>query len=505
MDLSVWLQDHAEAFPDRPAIRFEARVLSYRDAYDRARQLAGILQTRFGIRRGDRVAHLGYNSPDFILLVFACARLGAILVPLNWRLAPREHAYILGNADASLLLYEDSFQPVADELATFVPNCRQVTLDRSTHGKPFLDEETELPADGLDAGTSLDLPVLIVYTSGTTGHPKGAMLSQNALLWNARNAIAMQEITAEDHVLTTLPMFHVGGLNIQTLPVLYVGGLVTLHRRFDVARFWQSLKEDRPSLTVLVPTQIVALQNHAGWPGADFSSFRLITTGSSVVPVGLIEAVHARGVPITQVYGSTETAPYAAGLAIAETRSHAGSVGKAAPHCLLRVVNDDGVDCAAGERGEILVKGPNVMSGYWRNPEETEAALQNGWFHTGDIGHLDKDGRLYVDDRKKDLIISGGENIYPAELEAILLEDERIAEAAVIASPDEQWGEVALAVVVAKPDAVLDEADILAIFDGKLARFKHPKRVAFIAALPRNAMGKSQKFRLRAMLAEPAS
>jgi fatty-acyl-CoA synthase len=504
MDLSVWLKDHAEATPDRPAIRFEGRVLSYGDAYDRARQLAGILQTRFRIRRGDRVAHLGYNSPDFILLVFACARLGAILVPLNWRLAPREHAYILGDADASLLLYEDGFQPVADELATFVPNCRQVTLDRSSHGKPFLDEG-KLPADGLDAATSLDLPVLIVYTSGTTGHPKGAMLSQNALLWNARNAIAMQEITAQDHVLTTLPMFHVGGLNIQTMPVLYAGGVVTLHRRFDAGRFFQAVTEDRPSLTVLVPTQIIALQGHPEWLTTDFSSFRLITTGSSVVPAGLIEAVHARGVPITQVYGSTETAPYAAGLAIAETRSHAGSVGKAAPHCLVRVVDNDGVDCAPGRRGEILVKGPNVMSGYWRNSQETEAALQHGWFHTGDIGHFDEDGRLYVDDRKKDLIISGGENIYPAELEAILLEDERIAEAAVIAWPDEQWGEVALAVVVRKPEAVLDEAETLAIFDGKLARFKHPKRVVFIAALPRNAMGKSQKFRLRDMLTEPVS
>jgi fatty-acyl-CoA synthase len=298
-----------------------------------------------------------------------------------------------------------------------------------------------------------------------------------------------------------LPMFHVGGLNIQTLPALHAGAKVTLHRRFEATATLLAIARDKPTLAVLVPAQLTAMLEHPLWRDTDLSSLRAITTGSSIVPTPLIEAVHARGVPVIQVYGSTETAP----IAIYQTRSDAfvsvGSCGRPSPLCDIRVVDRDGRDVGRGERGEILVRGPNVMTGYWRNAAATGAALVEGWFHTGDIGHVDARGCYYIDERKNDVIISGGENIYPAEIEAILLGDPRIAEAAVVARPDPRWGEVPVAVIVPRAGMSLTADAVAALFRDRLARFKQPRDVVFAASLPKNALGKVLRRELRRVVA----
>ncbi len=488
MDLSSWLERRADRTPGDLAIRFEGTDYSWAALHREMRRMAGALAA-LGIGRGDRVAHLGYNNPLFLVLLFACARLGAMLVPLNWRLAIPEHRIILADAEPALLLYEDAFAEPASRLGA-----RALALNA------FVAAAAHAREREADASSSLEAPVLVVYTSGTTGRPKGAVLTQSALSWNAVNSTLMHDLTGEDHVLTTLPMFHVGGLNIQTLPALHAGARVSLHRRFDPAATLAAIAQARPSLTVLVPTQLAALIEHPAWPATNLSSLRAITTGSTIVPRPLIEAIHARGVPVIQVYGATETAP----IAIHQTRREAfasvGSCGRPALHCEARIVDADGHEVPRGERGEILIRGPNVMTGYWRNPTATAAALVDGWFHTGDIGHVDARGDYYIDERKNDVIISGGESIYPAEIEAILLEDVRIAEAAVVAREDSRWGEVPVAVIVRRAGADLAAAEVLALFRDRIARFKHPRAIVFAASLPKNALGKVLRHELRRAL-----
>ncbi len=505
LDISGWVERNADFTPGKTAIRFEGRDISYAEFAGRIRRLAAMLRGGLGIGRGDRVAYLGYNSPELLDLVFACARLGAMLVPLNWRLAAPEHTYILGNAEPSALLVGPEFCAHVDTIRDRLGDTAMVRYGGTEAG--WLDYGALLDAAaGEDriAGAGLDDPVLLVYTSGTTGRPKGAVLSQSALFWNAVNAIHAHDMTSADTILTYLPMFHVGGLNVQTLPAFHCGATVTLLRQFDPAEVLRAIVEEKPSLVVFVPAVIQALTAHPDWQKTDLSSLRLVCAGSTIIPVPLIEAVHARGVPVTQLYGSTETAPAAIYLRQPDAERKIGSTGKPALHCDCRIVDDDGRDVARGERGEILVRGPNLFEGYWRDKEATAKALRDGWFHSGDIGYQDEEGYYWIVERKSDLIVSGGENIYPAELEAVLAECPDIREAAVVGRPDKKWGEVPVAVVAAAAGAELGADQVMALFDGRLARFKHPRDVVFVEALPRNAMGKIVKFELRAMLRDRA-
>jgi fatty-acyl-CoA synthase len=484
MSLAAWLDHHAGNAPDRAALVDESGTLSYAALAHRVAAMAHHLRHAHGIRAGDRVALLAHNRSDHLVLLFACARLGALLVPLNWRLAPPEHAFILHDSGAALLIHEPEFD-ASVRLAP--PGCRCVTLPLELGDGAQPDD----PAIG-DAAR-----LMIVYTSGTTGQPKGAVLTQSALRWNARNGVAVHGLTAADRVLTTIPLFHVGGLNIQTVPALSVGATVHLHRRFDPAATLRTIAQARITVSVLVPAQLQAVIRHPDWPTADLSSLRVLATGSSVVPAALIEPWLARGVPVINVYGATETAPIATALAPADAARKLGSCGTAAPHCAVRVADDAGADVAPGVRGEVLVRGPNVLLEYWNNPAATRAALVDGWFRTGDVGHVDADGYLWIDDRKKEVIISGGENVYPAEVEAVLDGVAGVAEAAVVARADPTWGEVPVAVVVRHTGAEVTAASVLAAFEGRLARYKCPRDVVFVDALPRTALGKVQKFKLR--------
>ena len=478
MNLSRIIERWAQHAPGKVALHFHADDLTYAELWSRieraTRGLAGI-----GIARGDRIAFLGYNHPEMLVLLFAASRLGALLVPLNWRLTLHEHSIILADCAPRVLFFEAEFQQhVAALPAAELPIESRICLGE-------LLPESAPTQTGTDADE-----VLIVYTSGTTGTPKGAVLTQSALLWNGFNSMHAHDLGQSDHVLSPLPMFHVGGLNNQTLPALLAGATVTLQRRFEPGAWLAAVAASKPTLSLLVPATMQAVISHPHWAATDLSSLRMVSTGSMVVPESLIRAFHLRQVPIGQIYGATETAPLAAVLMAQDAYAKVGSAGKPALHCEVRIVD-----------AEIQVRGPSLMRRYWNNPAATAAAFaDHGWFKTGDLGRWDADGFLWIDGRSRDLIISGGENIHPAELENVLADCAAIADCAVIGIEDPQWGEVACAVVVRTPGAVLDEAGVLALFTQRLARYKHPRRVVFAASLPKNAMGKVQKFELRKLL-----
>lgn len=489
MNLAQIIERHAQFSPQQVAIHAAGEDITYPALWQRIESATGVLLAA-GVQPGDRVAWLGYNDPAMLVLLFALSRLGAILLPLNHRLAAPEHAAILGHAGVSLLVSDSGH---ADAAAALV----------ASQGCRFLSA-AEL-ATGLAGSVAERLageyasPVLLVYTSGTTGKPKGALHTQSGLIWNCVISTHAHELTQADHVLSALPMFHVGGLCIQTLPALHAGATVTLHARFDAAAWLADVARRRPTLSLMVPATLRAVLDHADFASADLSSLRFLAAGSSTIPTSTIAAIHARGVPVGQVYGATETGPVSIYLRRADAMQHVGAAGKAGLHVDVKLVNTLGDTVAPGEVGEICVRAPNVMAAYWA--DAGNPAFADGWFHTGDLARCDEAGFYEVVGRSKDMIISGGENVYPAEIENLLTDCPEILEAAVVGQPDARWGEVVVAVVVRKPGSGLDAAGVLQLFEGRLARFKHPKRIVFCEALPKTALGKVQKAGLLAGLA----
>ncbi len=476
--IADWIAQHARMQPGATALVDDFGALTYGELDSRIAAAANCLHREHKIARGEVIAWLGHNLSEQIIVTFAAARIGAMIVPLNWRLAAPELAYIVQDAGVKVLAYQAAYSETVPVLMNAANACRAVAApDLPLHG-------------GGDAGGGqMDDPLLLVYTSGTTGRPKGAVLSQHAVEVNALNAIDMHDMTAADHVLTVLPMFHVGGLNIQTLPALRCGARVRLHERFDPGRVLAAIADDRPTLTCLVPATIQALHAHPGWEDTDVTSLRAVATGSTDVPLECIAAFQDRGVPVIQVYGSTETGPVCMYQRPDEAFASTGSIGRCGAHSDIRIVGPDGDDLPDGEPGEILVRGGNVASGYWHDDAETASAFRDGWFHSGDVGWRDAHGQYWFKDRLKHVIISGGENIYPAELERVLRSLPGVREASVVGQADARWGQVPVA-VVAVDDGGPDADGIVAGFRGRLARYKHPRSVVFTDALPRNAMGK---------------
>jgi fatty-acyl-CoA synthase len=488
MNLSNAMERQAARAPRSPALHFEGQDISYAQLWRSVEQASDALLTA-GIRPGDRVAWLGFNDPAMLALLFALARIGAILLPLNYRLAPAEQAAILAHAGAGLVVADEAHSAAAASLAE-AGGLRQMAAQALSR--------SNVDADAGALKGAIDSPLLLVYTSGTTGQPKGALHRQAALLANSGISREAHGLTPADHVLSVLPMFHVGGLCIQTLPALLAGARVTLHARFDAGAWLRDVALRRPGLSLLVPATLRAVLDQAQFATADLSSLRLLMTGSSIVPATLIEAFHARGVPVGQVYGATETGPVSIFLRREHALSHVGSAGKAGQRVQVRLVDAQGQAVATGEVGEILIRAPNLMAGYWNDPDNP--SFQDGWFHSGDLARLDEEGFYWVVGRSSDMIISGGENIHPAEIENILAGCPDIVECAVLGQGDPRWGEVAVAVVVKRMGSTLDEAAVLRLFDGKLARYKIPRNVLFQGSLPRTALGKVQKAELRAAL-----
>jgi fatty-acyl-CoA synthase len=498
MDLSDLIDRNAAFTPDKAAIRFMDRTLSYAGFAKRIEAAARALKSQLGVGSGDRVAILSVNRPDYLVLLYACARLGALLVPINWRLAVPEQLYILADSGAKVLAVEQALAAVINPLRAAQPETHVAGLDFAPERGGSFDALVETASgDGRAPNADFLSPLLLVYTSGTTGRPKGAVLRQEALLCNAAMSQHMHGMTAADHVLTVLPLFHVGGLNIQTTPALQTGATVTLHARFAPEPTLDAIERERPTLTVLVPATIQAIIEHPRWPAARLDSLRAVTTGSTQVPQHLIDAVTGRGVPVLNVYGSTETCPITVYTRLDGDWQRPGSAGLPGLLCEARIVGDDGAEAAPGTPGEVEVRGRNVFVEYWNNPKATAETLRDGWYHSGDIATRDADGHFTIHERKQNLIISGGENIYPAEVERVLQSHPAVAEAAVVGAPDPKWQEVPVACIVRRAGAQADPAEIESFCLRELARYKVPRRYVFLDELPRNALGKVQHFRLK--------
>jgi fatty-acyl-CoA synthase len=504
VDLSDLIARNAAFSPHQPALVFEGEVLSYRAFFERIETTACALKAEFGVSRGDSVAILSLNRPDYLVLLYACARLGAMLVPLNWRLAAAEQMFILSDAAAKVLVLEQAFAEILPALQVALPDTSMVGLDFTPPPPGYAFDALLALAAGDSRNPHVDLscPLLIVYTSGTTGRPKGAVLRQEALLWNGVMSQHMHGLNPDDHVLTVLPFFHVGGLNIQTTPALHTGATVTILSRFTPDAALMAIARDRPTLTVLVPATIQAVTDHLDWAVTDLSSLKAVSTGSQIVPPHLIERIVSRGVPVLQVYGSTETCPIAVYTRLGGDLSRTGSTGLPGLCCEAAVIDDAGVELPPDTPGEIAVRGPNVFFEYWGNEAATREVLRDGWFRTGDIGRRDADGYFFVHDRKKNMIISGGENIYPAEVERVLLEHPDVAECGVIGRPDPRWDEVPVAYVIPRAGCRADAEALKTHLLAQLARFKVPREFVFVEDLPRTALGKVQHFRLKEMAGE---
>ncbi len=479
IDLFATVERHAAFDPAKVAVRHAGGTLTYPAFADRVREVSGAL-VRAGVRAGDRVAVLAENHPDTLALLYSVSRIGAILAPLNWRLAHEELAWAIGHAEPAVLVHSAAYRTAAEALA-----------------RPGM---TLLPA-GEAFGIAANLrarvraadPCLLVYTSGTTGRPKGALLSQACIAGNAVQSHHMHQMTAADHVLTVLPLFHVGGLNIQTTPALAAGATVTLHPRFDPAATLRVIAQDRPTLTCLVPATLEALRAEPDFAAADLSSLRAIATGSTIIPEALLAPWEERGIPILSIYGATETGPVAAYDRLGTPRVKGGT-GRAGTLSDIRIVADTGSILPAGTHGEIAVAGP-VFSGYFRDEEATKAAFAGRHVLTGDIGSLAPDGTLTVHDRKKNMIISGGENVYPAEVERVLAEHPAVAACAVVGREDPRWQEVPVAFVLARETVAADA--LIEFMRERLAAYKVPRDIRLVDDLPRTALGKIRHDLLR--------
>ncbi|MFI2436157.1 o-succinylbenzoate--CoA ligase [Streptomyces sp. NPDC018693] len=463
----------------------------YRTLHTRVTRLAHALRTR-GIRRGDRVAYLGPNHPAYLETLFAAGTLGAVFVPLNTRLAGPEIAYQLTDSGAKALVHAPSHAAVVAGL----PGHTDVRtyIEVGTEYEQVLAAASEEP---IDEPVGLDDTCIIMYTSGTTGRPKGAMLTHGNLIWNAVNVLVDTDLIADERALVSAPLFHTAGLNMLTLPVLLKGGTCVLVESFDPAATLDLIEQHRITFMFGVPTMFEQVARHPRWADTDLSSLRILTCGGSPVPTPLIAAYQERGLTFLQGYGMTEAAPGTLFLDAEHAVSKAGSAG--VPHFFsdVRVVRPDFTPVDVGETGEIVVRGPHVMPGYWGLPEETAASFTDGWFRSGDAARVDEDDYVYIVDRMKDMIISGGENVYPAEIEDLLLAHPDIDECAVIGVADDKWGEVPRAVVVPREGAALDPDEVLASLAGRLAKYKIPKSLVVADELPRTASGKLLKSRVR--------
>ncbi|WP_405915611.1 o-succinylbenzoate--CoA ligase [Streptomyces sp. NBC_00728] len=489
--LGSWPARRARKTPHRTALIHGDHAVDYAGLHTRTTRLAHALRTR-GIRRGDRIAYLGPNHPSYLETLFAAGLLGAVFVPLNPRLAGPELAYQLADSGARALVHA----PAPNGLAGVPPD----GTDVRTHievGGAYEELIAAASDEPIDQPVGPDDLCIIMYTSGTTGRPKGAMLTHGNLVWNAVNVLVDHDLTTDERALVCAPLFHTAGLNMLTLPVLLKGGTCVLTGSFDPAATLDLIERHRITFLFGVPTMFDRMARHPRWAGADLSSLRVVTCGGSPVPTPLIAAYQERGLTFLQGYGMTEAAPGTLFLDAEHAVAKAGSAG--VPHFFsdVRVVRPDFTPVEAGEAGEVVVRGPHVMPGYWGLPEETAAVFTDGWFRSGDAARVDDDGYVFIVDRIKDMIISGGENIYPAEIEDLLLAHPGIVECAVIGVADDTWGEVPRAVVVAREGVELDPDEVLASLSGRLAKYKIPKSVVVTDELPRTASGKLLKSRVR--------
>jgi len=469
--IARWLADRARNTPQRVAIDYDGRLVTYAELAAGADAFAAEFAAS-GLKRGDRVATLTGNSPEHVMVLFACAQLGLMLLPLSWRLTAPELVYQLDDAEPSLFLVEDDYEDLAE--ATRKPHDR-LTAPASRHGTSYRDV-TVTGEDGL----------LLIYTSGTTGKPKGAVLTHSNCVWTNLSFDATTGVHRDDVVLQVLPQFHVGGWNVQALLAWLKGATVVLERQFDADRVLRLIEEKRVTTMMGVPPIYLFLSQHPRFAAADLASLDRAVVGGAPMPEPLLETWAARGTAIVQGYGLTEAAPNVLCLPPEDAVRKLGYAGKPYPFVDVRISDD----------GELQVRGPNVFPGYWRNEEATaDAFTDDGWLRTGDVAEADDEGFYRIKRRLKDMYISGGENVYPAEVEAALHEHPAVEDAAVVGVPHDRWGECGVAFVVA---GHATEDELIAWCRARLAPFKVPTSVRFVAEIPRNSLGKIQKQSLAA-------
>ncbi|GAA4149882.1 long-chain fatty acid--CoA ligase [Actinomadura keratinilytica] len=493
-------------------IRYEGGDLTYAQLDDKAARLATVL-SRGGVAAGDRVAYLGLNSASFVVAMLASFRLGAIFVPVNFRLAEPELAQVLRKSGAGTIVCEEGHRAGADKVRgetalrrfLLVDDDPQVPAAEAAAGwEPWSGLIAAAPPAPPAAARGFDDPAILMFTSGTTGLPKGVILTYGNAWWNSVNVDSVLDTRRGDVTYAAAPLFHIGALNSFALRTLVRGGTVVVRRSFDPQTCLDDLVAHRVNSMFAVPAMLAALARVPGVFDADLSSLRSIVVAGAPVPPSLIELYAEHGLRLQQAWGLTETAPFATHLPVEHTLAKLGSAGIPMPYTQVRVVDPaTNRPVEPGVPGEIVVRGPNVTPGYWENPEATAAAFDDaGWFHSGDIGRLDEDGYLYIVDRLKDMIISGGENVYPAEVERVLAAMPGVADVAVVGAPDEQWGETVVAVVKPAAGATPTLEDVREHAARHLARYKLPRRLEIVQDVPRNASGKLDKVAIRRLVGE---
>lgn len=501
MNIAWWVQRWAELLPDKPAILFEGQRISYPLLCRRADRTSCWLQS-IGIEKGDRVAVMLHNCPEFLDLFLACSRLGAIFVPINFRITSRELDYFIKNCRPRLFVHG---QEVAEAvgglvLESYLPPIMVAQAgSTSVRDRVFDFDAATRRFDGQRAFLNRSLgpadpeePQVIMYTSGTTGQPKGAVLSHRKTFFNCLNADIFFKLHPSDIMLVFLPLFHSGALFIQAAPIFYKGATLVLHRKFDPMQVYKDIERFRVTKFLGVPTVYRELLKVAPEKRGDISSLRVCAGGGENLTEDLIRDCARAGLSFRQIMGQTETSIL---LWASENDSlkKPGTVGRPVFHAEVSILDDRGKKTAPGEIGEIVVRGSIMMKEYWQDPVKTEETIKNGYLHTGDLARMDGDGFFYLEGRAGDMYISGGENVYPAEVETLLKSHPHIEEVAVKGMADDTWGESGHAFVIASPGASMTEADVIAVCRGKLAKYKWPRKVTFVSQFPRTSLGKVQK------------
>ncbi|MGH2541803.1 MAG: acyl-CoA synthetase [Ardenticatenaceae bacterium] len=500
MVIGDWLARRAMLTPNKVALvdtLDEGRQVTYREWNRAANRTANFLRERLGVRKGYRVAVLAKNSVAYLDIWFALGKLGAILQNLNWRLTASELGGLVADATPTVLIYGPEFVEQVQALREEARSVQAwVALDGELRAAPndipFTERDHLGGASPPEAELSMDDPWVICYTGGTTGLPKGAVLTHGSIFWNSVNTVMSWGLTADDMTILNAPLFHTGGLNVFTAPLVHVGGTSIVCREFDVNQLFDLIRDYDVSLYFGVPTMFIAMQQHPRWEEVNFSRLRLFLSGGAPCPMPVFERFWARGVDFKTGYGLTEAGPNNFWLPPEETRRKPGAVGFPLFHVDAKVVDEAGIECGPNEMGELIIRGPHVCAGYWNCPDATSEAIRDGWLYTGDLARRDTEGCYTIVGRLKDMIISGGENIYPAEVESALAAHPAVAEVALIGVPHDKWGEVGCAIVVPCRDTVTED-ELLSFARVRLARYKVPKRVIFTNSLPKTGAGKVDK------------
>jgi fatty-acyl-CoA synthase len=501
INIGDWIKKWSFLQPHKRALIFEDHPFTYQEVNLRTNQLSHYL-LELGIRKGDRVSVLLYNCHQYIEIFFALSKIGSILVPLNWRLAGPELEFIIKDSGSRILIFEPEFE----EVVSLIRSSANLPIESYlTVGSPRLDwtvdyEEaiSQMPyhEPSIHGSVGEEDPHILMYTSGTTGIPKGAILSHRKTFFNVLNAAMVYDLTTKDIMIISRPMFHSGGLLVESAPILYQGGTIIVKKRFRPHEILETVQKYRVTVLELAATVYQFLLQECDLAQYDLSSIRCYFTGGERIPSAMIKEYLKKGIVISQLFGQTEASTITF-LSPEKAASKIGSVGLPVFHGEVKIVDKEGKEVEPGEVGEIVIKGPTLMSGYWNRPDLTAETIREGWLYTGDLARKDEEGYIYIVDRERDMYISGGENVYPAEIEKVLFAHSKILDAAAVGVPDAKWGEVGKAFIVLKPGETMTEEEALQFLKGKVGKYKIPKYVEFIEELPKTASGKIQKFLLK--------